>query len=279
MKISFRKMNGAGNDFVMIDNRDALLRPDPVTIRELCDRRRGIGADGLILIEKSGAADFRMHYYNSDGGEAQMCGNGARCAAVFARDLGLGVRSGDEVRVRFITGAGPLGAVVRGERAAVSMTDATGYEEGVSLEAGGGREVVHLVDTGVPHAVSVEEDWERFDDESVRERGRRIRFHEKFAPAGVNADFVFLLGDGTVRIRTYERGVEAETLACGTGAAAAAVVLARLGLVEPPVRLATRGGEVLGVSFSVTSDGAENVVLDGPASVNFEGVVEVSIKE
>ncbi len=276
MKIRFKKMNGAGNDFVMIDNRQGLVHSSEAMIRVLCDRKRGIGADGVILIEKEPLADFRMRYYNSDGGEAQMCGNGARCAAVFAVDLGLGVRAGAEVRLSFAAGAGPIGAVVRENRVAISMTEATGFEESVSLPVEGGGEIVHLVHTGVPHAVCVEKEWRTLDDERVVERGRRIRCHPRFSPTGVNADFVSVLGDGTVGIRTYERGVEAETLSCGTGAVAAAVVLAKLGLAGSPVHLVTQGGELLRVSFKTTLTGAVDVVLEGPAVVNFDGIVEVS---
>jgi diaminopimelate epimerase len=279
MRVRFQKMNGAGNDFVMIDNREGRLKPDGNTVRALCDRKRGIGGDGMILIEKDESADFRMRYFNSDGGEAPMCGNGARCAAVFAREIGLGERAGDELRLTFTTGAGPLRAVVRGDRVRISMTDAVKYEGPLSLRVPGGQEIVHVIDTGVPHAVCVEEDWSRLGDADVVERGRRIRCHERFAPEGVNVDFVHIRGDGRAGIRTYERGVENETLACGTGAVAAAVVLARLALAGPPVDLLTQGGDLLRVSFSPTADGAGNVLLEGPATVNFEGMVELSTKE
>jgi diaminopimelate epimerase len=279
MRIHFQKMNGAGNDFVMVDNREGVLTPTTHVIRALCDRRRGVGADGLILIERQPDADFRMHYYNSDGGEAAMCGNGARCAAVFAAGLGLGAREGDEVRLDFVAGAGRVGAKVRGERVEISMPDAVAFERSVVLAVDGGREVVHLVDTGVPHAVAVENDWTAMSDEQVVERGRRIRFHPRFSPAGVNVDFVSVTGEGTVRIRTYERGVETETLACGTGAVAAGVALAHVGRVASPVRLLTQGKETLRVSFAITPNGACDVLLEGPVAVNFEGFIEQPGKE
>lgn len=274
MKVHFKKMNGAGNDFVMIDNRSAAFAPAPPLIRALCERKRGIGGDGLILVGTHPDADFRMLYYNSDGGEAAMCGNGARCAAVFAVSLGLGVRDGDAVRLSFIAGAGRVGAVVRGERVEVSMPEAAGFET-VSLEAGGRPETVHLVNSGVPHAVIVENDWTGLTDERVFERGRKIRRHERFAPEGVNVDFVSVGADGTVRIRTYERGVETETLACGTGAVAAGVALAHLGRSRSPVRLVTHGEELLRVSFAITPGGARDVRLEGPTAVNFEGFIEL----
>ena len=275
MRISFTKMNGAGNDFIMIDNLDRSVGPKAEWVRELCDRRRGIGADGVILVEPGDDVDFRMVYYNSDGGEAEMCGNGARCASLFALSLGLGRREGERVRLSFIARPGRMEAMVHGGRAAISMTDANGLEKAVSLAVPGGAEIVHLINTGVPHAVCVVGDWERLVDRDIVMRGRAIRYHEKFAPSGVNADFVSVGENGKVAIRTYERGVEAETLACGTGSVAGAVVLSHLGLVASPVDLLTLGREVLTVSFSNAPGGATDVVLEGPAAVNFEGTVDV----
>lgn len=279
MVIRFKKMNGAGNDFVVIDNRESSIRSSEKVIRALCDRKRGVGADGVIFIEAEPQADFRMRYFNNDGGEAEMCGNGARCAALFASDLGLGTRDGETVQLRFCARPGSMTAVVHGDRAAISMTDATGLESHVSLPCAGGGEVVHFINTGVPHAVSVENDWDSLADELVMKRGREIRFHQRFSPGGANADFVRVREEGVVAIRTYERGVEAETLACGTGAVAAAVVLFHLGRVESPVRLITHGNELLRVSFTATAAGATDVVLEGPAAFNFEGAIDLSHKE
>lgn len=277
--MSFTKMNGAGNDFVMIDNMSGEFRAGEEWIREVCDRTRGVGADGVILIESAADADYRMRYYNRDGREAEMCGNGARCAAFFAASRGLGdKKSGRNVSLAFVAEPGRMAAVVEGGRVAVSMTDATGLEKSVALMAGDRRELVHLVNTGVPHAVSVEAAWP-MDDDDVASRGKRIRYDARFAPAGTNANFVHVRSDGTVLVRTYERGVEAETLACGTGAVAAAVVLSHLGAAASPVSLLTRGGERLIVAFDRTAFGAENVVLDGPAAVNFEGIIEVKDEE
>jgi diaminopimelate epimerase len=278
MVIRFKKMNGTGNDFVVMDNRDRSVKPTPAMIRVLCERKRGVGADGVILIEAEADTDYRMRYFNSDGGEAEMCGNGARCAALFASNLGLGEKDGDMVRLRFRARPGAMTAVVRGDRASISMTDAEGLRRGLLL-TGSGREVVHYVNTGVPHAVCVVKDWESLTDGEVARRGREIRFDKAFSPEGANANFVCVRGDGVVNIRTYERGVEAETLACGTGSVAAAVVLGHLRLVESPVSLMTRGDELLRVSFEPTAAGATSVVLEGPAAFNFEGVMELSDKE
>jgi diaminopimelate epimerase len=275
MRVSFTKMDGAGNDFVMIRDADASLRASPAWIRRLCDRKRGIGADGVILVRPERGVDFRMVYFNSDGGEAEMCGNGARCASIFAASLGLGRRAGDEVALSFVARPGKMSARVRGSRAAVSMTDARGLEKAVSIAVPGGSETVHLINSGVPHAVIVVSAPAALDGGEIEKRGRAVRYHEKFAPAGVNANFAGLTPDGRVAIRTYERGVEGETLACGTGAVASAVVLAHLGLAGSPVELLALGGDLLTVSFDRTADGATNVVLEGPAAVNFEGWVNL----
>jgi diaminopimelate epimerase len=279
MIISFTKMNGAGNDFVMIDNMRGGLHPGVELIQRLCDRTRGVGADGVICIEKANGVDYRMRYYNRDGREVEMCGNGARCAALFAARNGLG--SADEgrgVSLSFVAEPGRMGAVVHGRRVAVSMTDATGLERSVRLDSAEGKELVHVINTGVPHAVSIEPAWP-LRDEAVTVRGRGIRSHARFARAGINANFVHVGADSTVFIRTYERGVEAETLACGTGAVAASVVLSHLGVVGSPVTLATQGGEKLVVTFDLTDFGARKVVLEGPADVNFDGTIELETEE
>jgi diaminopimelate epimerase len=272
MNIPFWKMNGAGNDFVMVDNRDRSYGLDRDAIRRICDRRRGVGADGVILVEPDASADFRMRYYNADGGEAEMCGNGARCVAYFARTLGLGAGDNGNAEVRFQSDVGLMTAKVAGDRVAVGMTDAHGLEVGIKLPVAGREETVHFVNTGVPHAIVAVEDASALTDEEVESRGRAIRKHNRFEPDGANANFVSVRDDGVALIRTYERGVEAETLACGTGSVAAAVVLAALGKVESPVELMTHGGEKLVVSFAPTDTGAVSVILEGPAAVNFEGV-------
>jgi diaminopimelate epimerase len=277
--VDFTKMNGAGNDFVLIDNRPGGLALSAGCIAGMCERKRGIGADGVIAIEMAHGFDFRMRYYNADGGEAEMCGNGARCAAWFAVNLGIGTATDGGTEVKFLSEAGGMAATVNGDRVAVAMTDATSLETTVSVPVADRDEIVHLINTGVPHAVMLEPDWHGLTDEQVVTRGRKIRLHEMFAPAGVNANFVAVGDDGLVKIRTYERGVEAETLACGTGSVAAAIVLSHLGNVHSPVRLATQGGDKLTVSFVQTSSGAEDVILEGPATVNFTGSFNLFAKE
>lgn len=277
MRVDFVKMNGAGNDFVTVDNREGRIRLGVTDIEALCDRRRGIGADGVLLIENEPGMDFRMRYYNRDGQEAEMCGNGARCVAWFAADLGLGSRSGDSISLRFATVPGPVGATVDGTRVTIATTDATSMENGVSLDLADPAEIVHVIHTGVPHAVIEEHDVDAIADAEIIERGRRIRLHPRFAPNGTNVNFISKSG-GSVKIRTYERGVEEETLACGTGAVAGAVVAASLGWSDSPVELIPRGGENLVVSFVAVPGGGSDVRLAGPTAVNFRGSVELPVE-
>lgn len=266
MEMEFWKMNGAGNDFIAADNRAGRLALDRATIARLCDRHRGIGADGLLLAEPaSGDADLRMRYYNADGGEAEMCGNGARCFARFAdRLLGGGRR-----RVRFETLAGEVEAELRGERVALAMPEPKDWRGPLDLETDPGQQrMVHFVNTGVPHAVVFVEDVEAVD---VRREGAALRHHRVFAPAGTNANFACVEGRGRLALRTYERGVEDETLACGTGVCAAALIYARLHGAPPPVAVRTRGGDILEVEFQMAAGLPSRVVLLGPAEFVFEG--------
>jgi len=275
MRIEFEKMNGAGNDFIMIDNRDGLIQLAHTHIRQLCDRRRGIGADGVILLEPEPQADFRMRYYNRDGGEAEMCGNGARCVARFAASLGLGGRKDGKVVLRFATTPGLMGATVDEGHVTIEMTNATSFEKSVSLVVADRSEIVHVINTGVPHVVIETPDVNTIADDEILERGRRIRYHERFEPQGTNVNFVSVSPERAVEIRTYERGVEGETFACGTGAVAGAVVTAQLATTSSPVKMITRGGEELTVSFVVEPGGASKVFLSGPAALNFKGSVEL----
>jgi diaminopimelate epimerase len=278
MRIEFKKMNGAGNDFILIDNRQEDIALSDRGIRDLCDRRRGIGADGLILLESKDEADFRMRYYNSDGGEAEMCGNGARCVARFAAELGLGRHHEGKAVLRFATVPGIMEATVEGKMVAIRMTDATSFEKSVSLPVAQRTEIVHLIYTGVPHVVIEETDVDTIADGEILARGRAVRSHKRFTPDGTNVNFVSILDDGVVKIRTYERGVEGETLACGTGAVAGAVVAAHLTGGRSPVTMITHGGEELAVSFVPEPSGARQVVLKGPTALNFGGSVVLPIE-
>ena len=265
MTLEFWKLTGAGNDFVVIDNLDGRIPADPgeraELVRRLCARRVGVGADGVLLVEPSQQADFRMRYYNSDGGEAETCGNGARCIARFAHLRGLAQET-----MQFETQAGLYAAVVTPEAVRVSMSDAHSLESNIPLEipdlfAG----QVDFVNTGVPHVVVRVEDSAQAP---VVQLGRAIRHHERFAPAGANVNFISPAGaPNRLHIRTYERGVEDETLACGTGSIAAAIIHNRRQAVSPPIHLVTQSESTLTVRFEPTPRGARDVTLEGEARV------------
>lgn len=269
MTLSFTKMNGAGNDFVLLDNRTGSLALDAARIARLCDRHRGIGADGVLLVEPAReGADFRMRYYNADGGEAEMCGNGARCFARYARR----VSGHTAAQVTFETPAGVISAVCEGDLVRITMSDPHAHQDPRVLTVNGRDQEVHFLNTGVPHAVVFVGDLETVD---VQADGAALRHHEAFSPRGTNANFVQVLGPSRLAIRTYERGVEGETLACGTGVCAAAI-LHHLRSGDPaPVSVTVRGGDELQVGFERTPDGFRQVTLAGPADFVFDGTLAI----
>ena len=269
MRIDFVKMTGAGNDFVLIDNRERTLSLTRNQVARLCDRRFGIGADGLMLLEPAltEGSDWSWSFYNSDGSDAEMCGNGARCFARFVADL-----TGANGEVSWDTIAGRIRAEPAGGDQRVNLTEPEGLELGISLTTSGGNRDLGFVNTGVPHAVVFVDDA---DDSMVREEGREIRSHERFQPSGTNVNFVQILSPGNLRVRTYERGVEGETLACGTGVSAAALVAAAREGWESPVRVTVRGGDTLTVEFDRQGNGFANIFLTGPATTVFRGSIEL----
>jgi len=276
MRIDFVKMNGAGNDFIMIDDRAASIGFEKQLVIDLCMRRRGIGADGLIVIDNAEGADFLMRYYNRNGLEAEMCGNGARCAAYFASTLGIGRKSESGTEFAFETKAGTVLARVNGFEVSVGIGDARELSLNNTIElADGAKWKSHVVNTGVPHAVVPVTDAEAITGDKIMALGRAIRNHTMFEPNGTNVDFVSIGGKNRLIIRTYERGVEQETLACGTGSIAAAVVMAGLEKAIPPVEVLTRGGEKLVVDFALESYGASAVTLTGPVALNFAGTIDL----
>ena len=262
----FWKMNGAGNDFVVIDNRDRSSNFSTEEIALICQRQRGIGADGLLAVEPAeGDADYRMRYYNADGGEAEMCGNGARCFARFVNFL----NDGGLEKTSFETIAGVIGADFVGDQVRIALSDPFDKELKINLDLEGESVTTHSVNTGVPHAVVFVDDLAGLD---ILRLGSAIRFHEHFSPAGTNANFVHIESPGAIEIRTYERGVENETLACGTGMAASALIYSELHDVDGPVRVRVAGGDVLEIDFERTPDNHfKNVTLLGPAEFTFEG--------
>ncbi len=262
--LTFTKMNGAGNDFVMLDNRDGKLALDKAQIAQLCDRHRGIGADGLLAIEPAqNGADFRMRYYNADGGEAEMCGNGARCFARFAQKV-----TGKPGDLSFETQAGVITAKFFGDIVQIQMSEPHSLRLNDALDVAGEKLTVHSLNTGVPHAVVFVENLEGTD---IRKLGAALRYHPHFAPKGTNANFVQKVGPQAIAIRTYERGVEDETLACGTGMVACALIFHELTGAASPVQVKVRGGDTLEIGFEKSGDTYRNVTLTGPADFTFEG--------
>jgi diaminopimelate epimerase len=264
-RIPFYKMHGSGNDFVVMDHRGRFIpeAEQPGFARRVCHRQMGAGADGLILIETSPTANFRWRFYNADGSEPEMCGNGGRCAARFAVLNGIAPAS-----LTFETLAGVITAEVKGRQVKLLMAGIGDFRSNQTIPLEGGSLLAHFVRVGVPHLVVPVEDLEAAP---VTERGRLLRFHPRFAPAGTNVNFIRVEGPRSLRIRTYERGVEDETLACGTGAVASALIAARLGQAVSPVTVHTRGGEALTVYFTPQGEAFTEVFLEGDALVSYQG--------
>jgi diaminopimelate epimerase len=265
MNTHFWKMHGAGNDFVLIDDREqAFPDQDHGLIRRLAQPKYGIGSEGVILIQPSETSDFRMRFYNPDGGEVEMCGNGARCVARLAHEIGAAPRS-----MSFDTMAGLIQAeVLKDQRVKLTMTEPKDWILNGELDLDGQNLPFHFVNSGVPHVVLVVENLAQADVASI---GAALRYHSRFQPAGTNVNLIEITGPDSLSVRTYERGVEAETLACGTGMVASGLVAGALGLVSIPVRITCAAGDVLEVNYQATPHGAEGVTLTGPAVHVFEG--------
>lgn len=258
MKIPFWKMSGAGNDFVLLAGKP-LGRRGAALARSLCDRRQGIGADGLLSLSRRGRK-VRLDYWNADG-SAAFCGNGTRCAALWASSR----RWVKGKRFVLNTNQGQLDVELTGKgRAQVGMPAPKDFRLDLKVRAGGRPLTVHFVNTGVPHAVVFVPDIEKID---VKTLGRELRFHKAFGKAGANVDFVQLY-KGMLLLRTYERGVENETLACGTGVVAAAAVSLLLGKTHETIEVSVRGGETLRVSLL-----HGHTWLEGPGKIVFAGEV------
>lgn len=269
MRIDFWKMHGAGNDFILVDDRKlSFPAGDPKWLAQICRRARGIGAEGIILLQTSDQPniDFRMRFFNPDGKEAEMCGNGARCAARLAHDIGLASST-----MRIQTTAGIITAELDRNNVRIGMTAPKDWNLNIVLVIDGKKFVCHSVNTGVPHTVI---ETENLVSCNVHEIGKTVRFHKQFTPAGTNVNFVKVLSKHELAIRTYERGVEAETLACGTGITASSLIMARLKKVYPPVKVHSAGGDLLEVDFIMSDDNVGNVTLRGPAEYVFRGQIE-----
>ena len=262
-------MSGCGNDFIIVDNRNSSIEETDIAtfITNICRRKMSVGADGIILIERSDTVDFRWRFYNSDGSTAEMCGNGARCAARFAFLNGI---AGSEMA--FETLAGMVSASVSDDaQVKIRMTDPSNLQMDIPIVLKSGTLTIHKVNTGVPHVGVFVDDIHKAP---VNEMGREIRFHKDFAPAGTNVNFIGMLPDKTFAIRTYERGVEDETLACGTGSVACALFVAqKFGLLSP-VRIMTRSGGCLCIYFTFRQGIFSDVSLEGDARVIYRAELD-----
>jgi diaminopimelate epimerase len=259
--MEFWKMSGSGNDFIVVDNRSGQIIDGEMGhfVRRVCRRRESVGADGVIFVLPSDRWDFRWRFFNADGGEVEMCGNGSRCVSRFAYLKGI---AGD--KMTFETLAGPISAEVRNHTVKVLMPTPTGLRLDVDLDRRQGWKTIDFINTGVPHVVVQVEDLSKCE---VLERGREIRYHPRFSPEGTNANFMKRIGPQLLEVRTYERGVEDETLACGTGAMACALVASVRGMVQSPVAVKTRGGEELRIHFKKSREAFEAVWLEGGTAI------------
>ena len=262
--VSFTKTSGAGNDFVLIDNMNEKIQGDKAKLAiALCSRHFGVGADGLILLEPSSKADFLMRYYNADGSYGGMCGNGGRCAARFALLGGIAEPSMTFEALDHIYRAEVVEHGVR-----LHMKDPSDFRTNLQVNARGVTYDFTSINTGSPHIVIFAN---KLEDTDVRTVGRALREHRSFSPEGANVNFVKVLGKRDLQIRTYERGVEAETMACGTGTVAAAIVSYLLRHTKPPITVRVTSGEHVTVDFEFEGDTITHVVLEGSAHMLFSG--------
>ncbi len=270
MNQPFWKMHGAGNDFILIDDREKTF-PDQNhdLIRRIATPKYGIGSEGVILIQPSESADFRMRFYNPDGSEVEMCGNGARCVARLAHEIGVAPAS-----MKFDTVAGVIAAEMQGDdQVQLTMTRPKDLQLNAELVLQDQPLKYHFVNSGVPHVVIELQDLANQDIHSL---GAAIRYHEAFQPNGTNVNFIEITGPDSLNVRTYERGVEAETLACGTGMVACGLIAGSLGKVSTPVKITCASGDLLEINYQATENDFEHVTLTGPAVHVFKGEIDIA---
>ncbi len=273
MQIDFTKMSGAGNDFVVIDNRTKRIKSGSKVAKLLCDRRWGIGADGLLLLEKSRRASYRMMYYNADGSYGGMCGNGGRCIAWFAFTHRIAGKTHEFEALDHI-----YNVKIGKKEVVLTMKDPINIKIGDEILLDSGKLRINSIDTGAPHVVVPVDNLPggvSLSGVDVLGVGRKLRLDPHFSPAGTNVNFIERAGPNSIRIRTYERGVEDETLACGTGSIASAIIAARLWNLKSPVGVIPRSELPLSVAFREESGIISQVRLAGPASVVYTGTMEL----
>jgi diaminopimelate epimerase len=264
--IPFAKYSGAGNDFILIDDRDPLFPLDsPTLVSALCHRREGIGADGVILLQSPtiSNADLRMRIFNADGSEAEMCGNGIRCIARFAQHLGI---SPPHLQVQTFENLLPV--TLERDLVTVGMGTLFRLSPPFSLKVAGLPVQIHSLNTGVPHAVITVEELE---DININDHGAYLCRHPYFAPQGTNVTYMQVVSKNQIKVRTYERGVNGETLACGTGATAAAIIASRFEMLQPPIEVTMRSGDTLLINFTLEKESVISPTMSGPADLLFEG--------
>lgn len=264
--LKFTKAVATGNDFVVIDNRDSSIKRLSGLASRICDRKRSVGADGLLVIERSSKSDLKMRIFNPDGSEAHMCGNGSRCAALYAVSAKIAKPS-----MTIETLAGVLKATVKGELVKVMLTEPKDIRWDLCLMIHKCPYKINFVNTGVPHVIHFVEDLDAVD---VKNIGSHIRNHGEFSPDGTNADFVQIVDKANIKVRTYERGVEDETLACGTGSVASALISSEAEGMASPITVETRSGEKLKVYFDKEDGNFKDVYLEGNAKLVYEGVIK-----
>lgn len=269
-EIYFSKYSGAGNDFILIDNRQKIFPAnDPSLIAKLCHRHMGIGADGVILLNDSKIADFQMQVFNADGKEAEMCGNGIRCFTRFLSDLGFSQSS-----FKIETMKNCLETYLDGEDITTKMESPKNFRPHIILPIEGKELHINCLNTGVPHAVIFIDD---IDNAPLLSLGPIIRHHPMFQPEGVNVNFAQIYSPKKVIVRTYERGIEGETMACGTGSTAVAIIGAITGKLTTPVEAQTRSKSKLTIDFSISESGSiDNVTMKGPALFVYRGIIPLA---
>jgi diaminopimelate epimerase len=266
-------MSGAGNDFVVIDNRNARIKDGNSAAKNICNRHWSVGADGLLLLESSEKASYRMMYYNADGSYGGMCGNGGRCIAMFAYLKKIANSQHTFEAIDHI-----YSVSIDYENVTLHMKNPKFLKMNQHLLIGNKKITFHSIDTGAPHIVVEVNEFAskiKLSEFDVQRWGNILRLHKKFSPAGTNVNFINISEDNIIHLRTFERGVEAETLACGTGSVASAIIGYKIWKLKKPITVLPTSKISLGINFDVRNKNIQNVALKGPATITFTGCLDV----